>query len=258
MLQDKIKKTLEGLEGECSIIIHDLKDDEKVFINEDKIYPAASIIKLWILWKLYKEAEKGKINLNQEIILKDENKAPGFGVIQYLHAGLNLSIKDLATLMIILSDNTATNILINILGMEHINEEIKQLGMNDTVLQRKMMDLEAKAKGLDNFTSAKDTYMILKNMAESKDMLSDSRKEMIDILLKQQCNNKLPLLMPVGIKFAHKTGDLPSVEHDAGILYINDREVIVVVMMSNLKNNLEGIKTHNTLGSIIYDYFSSK
>ncbi|MCG0276220.1 MAG: class A beta-lactamase-related serine hydrolase [Thermosediminibacteraceae bacterium] len=258
MLEERIRVAINGLEGICSVIIHDLKDGEKIFINEEKVYPSASIIKLWILWKLYKEVERGKIDLSQEIILKDEIKAGGFGVLQYLHSGLNPSIKDLATLMIILSDNTATNVLIDILDINAINEEIKQLGMTNTVLQRKMMDLGAKAKELDNFTSAKDTYLILKNIAKGEGISSASRQEILDILLKQQCNNKLPLLMPAGTKFAHKTGDLPSIEHDAGILFVNEREIIVVVMMSNLRDNLKGIKIHNNLGSIIYNYFASK
>lgn len=64
--------------------------------------------------------------------------------------------------------------------------------------------------------------------------------------------------MPADVRFAHKTGDLPTIEHDAGILFVNGREILVVVMMSNLKDNLEGIRVHNLLGKIIYDYFSSK
>lgn len=183
MLEEKIKDAVKGLEGTWSIIIHDLKSGEKIFVNEGQVYPSASIIKLWILWKLYKEAEKGNINLDKEIILKEEHKTGGFGILQDLHAGLNLSIRDLAILMIILSDNTATNMLIDYLGMDAINQEIKELGMENTILQRRMMDLEAKAKGLDNYTSVMDTYYILKLIAEGSEISSEYREEMIKILL---------------------------------------------------------------------------
>lgn len=258
MLEEKIKDLLKSLDGRFSVIVHDLSGDEKIFINEDEVFPAASIIKLWILWKLYAEADKGKINLDEEIILKENYKVGGFGILRDMHTGLNLSLRDYATLMIILSDNTATNVLIDYLGMDAINEEIKKLGMDSTSLQRKMMDAEAKARGLDNFTSAKDTYNILAKILRGPEISTELRQEMINILLRQQCNNKLPLLLDPDVQFAHKTGDLPGTEHDAGILFVGDARVAVVVMMYGLKNNFEGIKLHNQLGKTIYQYFVSK
>lgn len=258
MLVEKIKNLIKDLNGTCSVIVHDMSGGEKVFINEDEIFPAASLIKLWILWKLYAEAERGNVNLDEEIILKEDYKTGGFGILQDMHTGLNLSLRDYATLMIILSDNTATNVLIDYLGMDAINNEIKKLGMGSTSLQRKMMDAEAKARGLDNFTSAKDTYNILVKISSSPEISMESRQEMIKILLRQQCNNKLPMLLPSGVPFAHKTGDLPGTEHDAGILFVGDVKITVVVMMYGLKSNLEGIKLHNQLGAAIYNYFASK
>lgn len=255
MLENKIKELINGLNGICSIIIHDLESNEKVFINEDLILPSASIIKYWILWKLYNEADKGRVDLNFKIPLNKKDKVGGFGVIQYLHEKLNLSLRDYATLMMIQSDNTATNILIDYLGMDAINNEIKALGMNQTLLQRKMMDEEAKKEGLDNFTSAKDTYKILMEIVEGERISPKYRREMLDIMFCQQCNNKLPLLLPPDVTFAHKTGDLPGTEHDAGILFVGNKKVVVVVMMHELKSNVEGIKLHNQIGSTIYNYF---
>ena len=89
-------------------------------------------------------------------------------MLQYMHAGLNITLRDCATLMIILSDNTATNLLIDYLGIEKINNEIRRLGMQKTALQRKMMDAEAKARGLDNFTSAQDVHVILAAILDSR------------------------------------------------------------------------------------------
>jgi len=190
MLENKIKEQIKDLDGICSIIIHELKTDEKIFINEDKVLPSASIIKYWILWKLYSKAYQGKVDLNLEIPLKEEDKVGGFGVIQHLHPNLNLNLRDYATLMMIQSDNTATNVLIDYLGMDAINDEIKALNMKDTSLQRKMMDGKAKEKGFDNFTSAKDTYKILMEIIDGETISEKYRDEMLDIMLCQQCNNK--------------------------------------------------------------------
>ncbi len=258
MLEAEIKELIKNLDGQCSIIVNNVTYGEKFAFNEDAVFPAASLIKLWILWALYKNASLGKADLDDEIILSEEDKAGGFGVLQYMHAGLNITLRDCATLMIILSDNTATNLLIDYLGIEEINNEIRRLGMQKTSLQRKMMDVEAKIRGLDNFTSALDVHNILAAILNSPEMPNQFRQEMLDILLKQQCNNKLPLLLPEGVLFAHKTGDLPNTEHDAGILFINDAKIIIVVAVYGVKNNMDGIKFHNQFGYLIYNYYKQK
>lgn len=258
MLDAEIKGLIKNLDGQCSIIVSNVTYGEKFAFNEDTVFPAASLIKLWILWALYKNASMRKVDLDEEIILSEEYKTGGFGVLQYMHAGLNITLRDCATLMIILSDNTATNILIDYLGIEKINNEIRRLGMQKTALQRKMMDAEAKARGLDNFTSAQDVHSILAAILDSPEMPSKFRQEMLDILLKQQCNNKLPLLLPEGVLFAHKTGDLPNIEHDAGILFLNDAKIIIVVAVYGVKNNLDGIRFHNQFGYLVYNYYKQR
>lgn len=258
MLEAEIKELIKNLDGQCSIIVNNVTYGEKFAFNEDAVFPAASLIKLWILWALYKNASMGKVDLDEEIILSEEHKTGGFGVLQYMHAGLNITLRDCATLMIILSDNTATNLLIDYLGIEEINNEIRRLGMQKTSLQRKMMDVEAKIRGLDNFTSARDVHNILAAIFNSPEMPNQFRQEMLDILLKQQCNNKLPLLLPEGVLFAHKTGDLPNIEHDVGILFVNDAKIIIVVAVYGVQNNLDGIKFHNQFGYLVYSYYKQK
>ena len=161
--------------------------------------------------------------------------------------------------MIILSDNVATNILIDALGMAKINETIRQQGFSHTSLQRKMMDGKAKEQGLDNYTTAYDVKMLLMGLEQQASTLSPaSRQQFIDILKRQQCNNKLPKLLPADTSLAHKTGDLPQVEHDAGIMYIEDKPIVVVVLTKALVDNLDGVKFNNVIGKIVYDYFSCR
>lgn len=255
MLKDMIKDLIDNLNGDAGVVIKNNKTNEVIMFNKDMIFPSASIIKLPIIWELFKKIEAKEIALDNEIILKERNKVGGFGVLKELHEGLNLSIKDLATLMIILSDNVATNMLIDLLGMENINQSSKDIGMKDTILQRKMMDGEAKERGLDNFTSPIDVFDFLEKFLVAEELRKESRDKIVDILKRQQCNNKLPFLMGENLGFAHKTGDLPGVEHDAGILFLENTEVIVVVMTKNLKDNAEGIKFNKDIGKMVYDYF---
>lgn len=256
-IKDKIISEIEKFEGDCGVIIKNENTGEYFGYNEEVVFPSASIIKLSILLELFKRIEKGEINLEDRIVVKDEDKVGGFGVLKDLDSNLNVTIKDLATLMIILSDNVATNILIDTLGMDSINNTVKELGMKDTVLGRKMMDGEAKKMGRDNYTSPKDTLMILECYLNSSDVLklsSNTQNVILDILKKQQCNNKLPLLMPKEITFGHKTGDLPGVEHDAGILFSKVGNIIIVVLTKELKDNAHGVEFNNNIGKIVTEY----
>lgn len=255
MLKVKIEGLISKLNGEVGVVVKNVKTGEIIMFNEDMVFPSASIIKLPIIWELFRKIESKDISLDNEVALQECSKVGGFGILKELHNGLNLSIKDLATLMIILSDNVATNVLIDLLGMENINQSSKDIGTKNTILQRKMMDGEAKKKGLDNFTSPIDVSNILEKFLTSYELSNVSRNKIIDILKRQQCNNKLPVLIDKDIAFAHKTGDLPGVEHDAGILFLNNTEIIVVVLTKNLKDNTEGIKFNNNIGKIVYDYF---
>ncbi|SKC83639.1 serine hydrolase [Maledivibacter halophilus] len=247
MLRKTIDDLIKDAEGDVSVIIKNPKENESIMINEDTVFPAASVIKLYILWELFERIEKGEFTLEQEISIEDKDKVDGFGILKELHSGIKLSVKDLATLMIVLSDNTATNMLIDLLGMDNINRTIENNKLKHTVLQRKMMDGKAKEKGLDNYTSSIDVLKILEKSLQ--------KKEIIDILKRQQCNNKLPVLMGDSMELAHKTGDLPGVEHDAGILFIKEEAVFIIVLTKNLKNNIEGIKLNNNIGKAVYDYY---
>lgn len=259
MIRKAITEGIDKLSGSCGLAIHDLETGETVLNNENEVFPSASIIKLFILWELFRRVDTGEINLCQEIVLQESDKVGGFGILKELHAGLKVTYRDLALLMIVLSDNVATNILIDTLGMANINATIQQQGFLHTTLQRKMMDGKAKEQGLDNYTTAYDVMMLLMDLEQQAATLSSaSRQQFIDILKRQQCNNKLPMLLPPGTILAHKTGDLPQVEHDAGIMYVKDKPVVVVVLTKDLVNNLEGVKFNNVIGKIVYDYFSSR
>lgn len=257
MLADTINARLDEVSGICAAVIHDVRTQETIFRNENTVFPAASLIKLFILFEFFRQIEAGKRDGNDRVLIQESQKVSGFGILKELGSGLSVSYFDLATLMIVLSDNTATNILIDTLGMDRINAAIADLGCSHTSLQRKMMDAEAKQRGLDNATSPKDVFSLLKCLETGSLLSAGSRKKYIDILKKQQCNNKLPLLLPEGTVMAHKTGDLPGTEHDAGILYLANGPVIIVVMTKNLADNLDGVHCNNIIGKLVYDHFTT-
>lgn len=240
-----------SIEGTAGLVIEDLKLGVREEFNADLVFPAAGLINLTILWELLRRSEMGHFVLDREVELLNTHKVGGSGILKDLHSGIRFSLENLALLMIVLSDNVATNILIDLLGVDAINETASALGLGNTRLERKMMDVVGQARGLDNFTSPADVALILKHCLNGPELSEVSRRKMLYILTRQQRNNKLPLGMPQGTVLAHKTGDLPGTEHDAGVLILPDRDITLVVMTRDLASNEEGIRLSNEVGKFL-------
>jgi beta-lactamase class A len=256
MLKDRIEQLIDSLEGVAGIIVKNDSTGEMIYRhNPNMIFPAASIIKLPILWTLFKAVESGKVKLSDAVHLSSLQRIGGFGILKDLSDGTTVTVVDCAMLMIILSDNIATNYLIQSLGMGTINTVARDdLGMREASLQREMMDSEAKKRGLDNYISPTDVLKFFDALTSSNLLTDESRKKMRNILIGQQCNNKLPADIEDEVIFAHKTGDLPKTEHDAGIMFLKDA-ITVVVMLKDLKSNADGIAFHNALGQMIFEEY---
>lgn len=249
MWYGKIEDLINKLDGEAAVIVKNLKTGEIYKYNENKVFPSASMIKVAILLELIDRSHENKINPDDTVEFEKEDIVQGYGIIKNLSSNINLTYLDCALLMITLSDNVATNKLIQTLGMDSINAKIKKIGMNNTVLQRKMMDFEAKQKGLDNYISAADLQTIFEYL------YSDSKYEIaIDILKKQLCNDLLPVLAGNDFEFAHKTGDLAGLRHDAGIMYLKD-PIFVAALTNNLKKDYDGVRFMNEIGKIVRDHY---
>lgn len=222
--------------------------------NEDAVFPSASIIKLTILWTVFREVTEGRLLLTEELPVRAEDIVGGYGVLQKMRLGIVLSIADLCALMIDYSDNVATNMLIDRLSLERIGEEITACDLGATTLRRKMMDVAAKERGLDNYTSPLDVVKLLKLYVHSDLIDGNLRNLMIDILLNQFCNNYIAQYIPSNYKYAHKTGDLPGVFHDVGILYAPAGDIyFLAVMCEEMKDEVAGIRFINNFGQIIFE-----
>ena len=263
-LNEEIQRLIEGIDGQVGIYIKDLGSGETLAIGESIEFHAASMIKIPILWEALKQVEEKKRKLTDRILLRDEDKVGGCGVLSILQDGLELSLEDLLHLMIDISDNTATNMLIDLLGKENVNHRLKEMGIDHTFLARKLMIV---IPGLYSYTCAKDMGILLEKLAISHGIDQQLAQKGIQILLAQQLNDKISRDLftcgkcdylvghenvcprcgakmaevdSVPVKFAHKTGEIVGVVHDGGILYRGGKTVIVVCLMKGLKNNREG------------------
>lgn len=243
----RLEALIEGFNGTVGIVIEDLNGGFRFTYNETEVFPSCSLIKLPILAHFFDAIHKNEINPNEAVPLDQSKMAPGHGLVRLFDIKSQLTYFDHALLMTSISDNTSTNIIIDALGMKNIKEAIKQYGMPSTVLNRKMMDLIAIEQGKDNFTSPSDVATVLKRLNSF-----DRYDGAIEMLKNQQCNEMIPALFPEGISFAHKTGALPFLKHDAGILFL-DHQILVVIMTKNQKKDCDAIALHQNIGKLLLE-----
>ena len=248
----KIEKIISQVEGNVCINFYDLNKNNGFSVNGDKKVLSASMIKLLILAELMKKIFENKFSLSDTVMMANFMKIGGDGVLKELNTGHHFTLKELATLMIIVSDNQATNILIDFLGMENINQLGKELDLKETFLGRKMMDAEARKKGYDNYTCADDISLPLKLIYQEKLINKEASQLMLDILLRQQQGERLQRYLPSDIKIAHKCGDLDNLENDGGIIWLGDRAYILVVLTNGMPN-LQCKQTIGKISKFVYD-----
>ncbi|WP_338992990.1 serine hydrolase [Fusobacterium vincentii] len=248
----KIEKIISQVEGNVCINFYDLNKNNGFSVNGDKKVLSASMIKLLILAELMKKIFENKFSFSDTVMMANFMKIGGDGVLKELNTGHHFTLKELATLMIIVSDNQATNILIDFLGMENINQLGKELDLKETFLGRKMMDAEARKKGYDNYTCADDISLLLKLIYQEKLINKEASQLMLDILLRQQQGERLQRYLPSDIKIAHKCGDLDNLENDGGIIWLGDRAYILVVLTNGMPN-LQCKQTIGKISKFVYD-----
>lgn len=237
ILEKKVLELVASCEGRIGIVIE--TGEEEIRVNHEEVFSSASLIKVPILIESFRQSEKGQIDLYEYVKVPQSEWVEGSGVIQALSSDLQLKVIDLLTLMIIVSDNIATNILIELLGMDEINNCMKRLGMKNSELNRKMMDFSALEKGHDNRTTAADMVACLKAIDNSNFLSRENSVQALQIMEKQQFTNKLAAAFDFGT-VANKTGELPGVEHDCAIIRHKDRTIYVAVLIDKLPDQETG------------------
>lgn len=261
-LVNKIRSLTEQSLGTWGIVLEDLDTGEKWVSNGDELFYAASVIKVPIMAAVFSDEERMELALTDQIIQKEEDFVGGSGVLQHLTPGTSLSIKDIVMLMIIQSDNTATNILIDRVGREHIAQTMREVGMEKSTFYNKLMMNNPNPKGFNQIT-ANDIGRLLKLMATGELVSEKASKQMIAMMKKQQIKDCLPEKLPSPYsnfnngmtpwELAHKTGWIPGTRHDVGIFYVGERKLIATVL-SKEEDDLVSKQIFAEIGEAIYHY----
>ncbi len=212
-LEKAIQNQINTLQGQVGLNIKFLNTNEEIKINEKLQFWAASIIKVPIACTFYNQVSEGKITGDTRTTISAENIVLGSGVAKLLDNSISFTLKDLVTLMLVASDNSATNQIIDIIGWENVEAYMKSLGLNDTTFRHKMMITAGRGP---NLTTAKDMSNLLEMLYTNT--LPGSR-EILNLMQEQIDRTNIPLYIPNEVAIAHKYGALPEALHEIGIVY---------------------------------------
>lgn len=260
-VQEVINHYVQKTSGLMGVGFKDLARGEEYYVNGDRVFPAASTFKLPLLMALYKEAALNRLDIESLYTLKEEDFATGGGVLALLKPGVSLPLSDYAMLMMIISDNTATDVIYHLLGQEKIDDLIQELDLKETrcdiscdhlVRLTYSVPLElgapeaiqmfnqgspfddglyANLQGPNDVSSPRDMVKMLSIIYEGKEASKWPYEAMMDILLKCQTNTRIPYYLPndgkMKAQVAHKTGSLTMVANDSGIVSSNGRDYIL-------------------------------
>lgn len=291
-LQQKIESYIDNVDATFGIYIKHLGTNEEVNIKEHQLFQMASVVKVPILVTLYEKVYKGEIDLQQRIKLVEEDYVPGSGVFQEMEYGIEPTIKDLATMMIIVSDNLATDKVLSILGGTHqVEEKMHQLGLSNIYTKHTIWDLLSLSAGIpsqpyslklfdeiirrlidgeydwnsivfqesteNNVSSAKDMSLLLEKIALGDIVSEECSREIREILFKQHFQQRIGGLLPRNKKVANKTGSLGTMFNDTGIVYLPDNKGEFVITVYSVGNSLEykGDEPIARIAEIAYQHF---
>src|SRR3954467_8133962 len=254
--EKRIQEISAHVDGVVGYVIVDLTSGERMTHLERETFPTASAIKLAIVYELFKQAEEGKVRLDETITLDRHQAVGGTGVLVEMGTP-TLSIRDYAVLMVTLSDNTATNVLIDRLGMDRIAARMQGLGLASTKLRRHMMDTAAARRGDENVSTPDELVRLLMAMYGSAGPAAPhGRMDDAIALLKKPKDNRLRKGLPEGVESADKSGELEGVRVDAGIVFAKNRPYVLCVMTTFLKDEAEGERAITDISRTAYEYFS--
>jgi beta-lactamase class A len=256
-LTTRITPLIQAHRGKVAVAIKHLGTGETFYHDEDEEMPTASLIKFMIMLEVYLQVSEGRLKLSDTITLRKADMVPGSGILTYHFSdGATFPLRDAVRLMMVYSDNTATNLVLDRIGLDATNKRLDSWGITHTRINAKVFmgsttslnKDRTKKFGLGS-TTARETILLLEKVHQGKVVNQEVCKEMLGHMKK--CDDKLKLkhFLPEGIELAHKSGTVSDARTDAGILYLPTGPVAICVLTA--KNEDKSWKDDNTANVVI-------
>jgi beta-lactamase class A len=239
-LRDKLVALARAHKGKAAFALKHLRTGEMMDYHADEVMPTASLIKFPIMCEVYEQTLEGKVKLGDMVALREQDKVPGSGILTYhFSEGASFPLKDAVRLMIAYSDNTATNLVLDRIGIGSTNKRMADWGFSETRVNAKVflgsktsVDPERTKKYGLGSTTARDMVRLLEKVYCNQAATPEYCQAMIGHLKKCEDKNMFPRLLPAGVVIAHKTGAVSNVRTDAGIIYVKSGAVALCVLTS--------------------------
>lgn len=251
----QLRDLLEKSPAVTGLVAIDLTSGEAFRFNQDQVFTQASAIKIPILLEVYKQAQNGKFALHHLHNIAPAQVVGGTGIIKDLPDSTAFSIRNLAVLMITLSDNTATNALIDLVGLANINATLQSLGLKQTRVQRKMIQGAASGRGEENISTPAEAAQILQMLYKGQFLNKAASAEIVSILQKTNREaSRLTSGLPAHVPLAFKPGILNGVSTEWALVLLPERPY-AVAMMENYKVPGQPDRTMEEVSAVLYQYF---
>ena len=260
-LETRVRDIADKFDGVMGIAILDLTDDRILSLNADRVFPAASSIKIAVLVELYRQDQetrsgaKGRARLDDAYRFDPKDLVEDSRIMSGLTAGVtHLTNRDLAQFMVAVSDNAAANILIDRVGKDNVNAMLHGLGLSKTMLRRKMIDIAAARRGDENVSTPEEMVRLLEAIYKEKVL----NKEATAALFKQLSTSKqsyIPRFLPKNVEVANKPGELEAVRTDSGIVFVPNRPFAISIMTAYDRDERAAERAISEVALEAYRYF---
>jgi beta-lactamase class A len=239
-LEANIRDIDQHLDGVMGVAIEDLTTGDQFFLHENEVFAQASSIKIAVLAELYRQAQQGKLKLTDLYTVQASDLVADSNIMGGLTPGVTrVTLRDLATMMVAVSDNSATNVLIDRVGTENVNAMLDSLGLSHTRLRRKMMDLDAAKHGRENISTPREMMTLLAALYRGKVLNKEMESDFFTMLSTGK-DSWIPRDLPADLKVANKPGELEAVRNDSGIVFVEGRPYVICVMTAYLESERDG------------------
>jgi beta-lactamase class A len=252
-LRARIEAVDRGLDGVLGASVKDLKGGMTLDVRPAEPFPQASSIKLAVLYELYRQAEEGRVDLG-ELTRPPLPRVRGGGVLQELGTQVSLTWRDVAVLMMGWSDNAATNVLIDRVGMDAVNRRLDSLGLRATRLRRKMMDLDAARRGDENVSTPAEMRQLAETMYAGAGLSRERARDMMAVAaVPKDSPFRVPL--PESLVVADKPGSLEAVRCVTAVVDLPGRPYAVSIMTTYLRRDADGEAAIREISAALYETF---
>jgi beta-lactamase class A len=258
-LRGRVERLDAQLDGILGLYVRDLKTGRSLELRADEVFPAASTIKVAVLYDLYRQAAEGRLDL-AEVTRPPLPRVRGGGALQELGDQVSLTWRDMASLMLAFSDNEATNQLIGKLGMDSVNHRLDVLGLTRTRLRRRMMDLDAARRGDENVSTPSELARLMLTLREGTGLDAARAKDLREVAALPRWDTasiRPPFLAPLpeSVKALEKSGELEGVRAAVAVVELERRPYVAAIMTTHLRRDADGEAVIRDISALLFETF---